>query len=535
MALPTTKQDLKRLLDSMQAQGASKDEMKFIIDSFVSEQKKKTDGQSVPSFMGRAAEAVSDSPDVRTEIQERATGVEFAEVAEVTPEMQEEQERREVLEERAQFATAPLGTLAVDTLKTAASGLQQAAGGVKQQALEMVGKDEQPETVGEGFTDIVQGAIQTVFSPIAAVVQNLPGGEKVAEIAGIPRELVGDLYDVVANKAGVDLSSTQAQEAREQVMSAFDVGTFLAPAAISKIKPKASGALKASAAKDVSQVLSPTKVKTKTITQGLLKDPDAIKKLPFATTRGKLIEKVKTELDSVGTKFDEFEVQGGVQGSTEVALLDEFLESKKADFMVEGVVIEPKAIKAIEGLQEIVAQFDESIPNSKLRDIRRVWDETVAKSNGFTKTLAEGTELGVKKDLTNVMREELAKSNPDLAKINDEFAFYKNLETVLEEAAKRKTGQTGALTKGLAQAAGAAAGSGFIASTLGAVVAGKLVGLMNSTAWKLVSAKSKNALADALVAGDQAKATAIINKILQEPEVATVLSATQQESPELEQ
>jgi len=273
-------------------------------------------------------------------------------------------------------------------------------------------------------------------------------------------------------------------------------------------------ALRSGAVADVEKVLSPTTNKAKRITQGLLDDPKAISKLPFATSRAKLLEKVQTGLDEIGVKFDEFEVQGGVQGTTPVKLLDDFLETQKEQFMVDNKIIEPRAIKAIEGVQEIIAQFGNDIPNTQLKKMRQIWDKVVDKSNGFQKTLAEGTELGTKKDLANIARAELAKANPDLAAINKEFKFSKDLETVLKAASQRKVGQSGALTKGLAAATGAAAGTGFIESIIGAAIAQKLVTLMSSTAWRLISAKSKTALADALANSDKLKAAKAAKIIL---------------------
>ena len=148
----------------------------------------------------------------------------------------------------------------------------------------------------------------------------------------------------------------------------------------------------------------------------------------------------------------------------------------------------------------------------------------------------EGTELGIKKDLTNVMRDELAKANPDLAKINQEFKFYKDLETVLEETVKRKTGQTGALIKGVSRAAGAAAGQGFLASLLGAVVVDKLTTLLASSGWRLASAKAKNRLAKVLATGDKAKISTEVDKLLQSAGVeAAIPEPSRQTDQGLEQ
>lgn len=124
-----------------------------------------------------------------------------------------------------------------DIVQTAGQGLKTFGEGAVEQIKEPFTPVKEDEVSGEGFRKMVQGGLQTLLSPVAGILQNVPGGEKIAETLSIPTEAVGSLYEKIAESAGVDTSSEAFQEAKEQIMLGFDVGTLaVGPKATKTIK-----------------------------------------------------------------------------------------------------------------------------------------------------------------------------------------------------------------------------------------------------------------------------------------------------------
>lgn len=69
------------------------------------------------------------------------------------------------------------------------------------------------------------------------------------------------------------------------------------------------------------------------------------------------------------------------------------------------------------------------------RSFDTVFDKTVTRD----KISKFQDEVDVK--LADTLRTELAKNNPEFAKLNKEFSFYKGLDKVMQETLSRTTGQ----------------------------------------------------------------------------------------------
>lgn len=356
-----------------------------------------------------------------------------------------------------------------------------------------------------------QDVLNTVTNPIVKPLENT--------------KAIKDARSVVdkALSKGDEIYAGMTQEQKDVVNALFQISSVVPVGRLAKTVTKgvgglvpgktiASKAIKKNAGKTVEKILAPTKEVTKKATQKIL--PELTDRLPVSGSLESLQKKVVGNLEKAGQQIDEFISTKGVKGSTKTKQLVDLFEERKNDFIVNGVIIDEKPVKVLQGLQDTISQFGDEIPNKTLLDLRRKWDKAVAKSNGFLKTLDEGTELDFKKEASNAIREELAKANPDLAKLNKEYSFWANVDNVLEETVKRKTGQSGGLGKEFAMTAGGIIGGasgGAIEGVIGAYLFRQLSKLTNSTLYRSVGVNLKTKIANAIASGDVKQLKNLLN------------------------
>lgn len=281
----------------------------------------------------------------------------------------------------------------------------------------------------------------------------------------------------------------------------------------SRVGKPIAKALKKSAGASLEKVLAPTKEVTKAKTAKVL--PELVKEKITAFSTESFQKQIRERMSNVGKQFDDLIESEGIHGETKTAKLTNVLEEAKKNFMVGDVVVEPKTIKVIEGLQDTLSQFGDSIPNTELRTLNQIWSKTVAKGKRFdiTKTSEVLDELDLKKIVTDSMRQELAKTNPKLDIINKKYSFYKNVDDVLSETVRRKKGQAGGLGKKLAFVAGLATGEGVMGKLVSATAMSTFVKTIESTAWRTVSSKLKLKLSESIATGNKAAIADVLRQI----------------------
>jgi hypothetical protein len=283
----------------------------------------------------------------------------------------------------------------------------------------------------------------------------------------------------------------------------------LAPQAF---RAKIARNLELGAEKRITEAFAPTKEFTKTLTKKIA--PELRKRKIIAFSKEGLSSKIAQELETAGNKLNIELAKILPETQVKIKPIIDALEESKNQFLVKGtdIIAEPQAFKAASELQEIVAKLGDKASFESLRSLRQIWDKAVAKSKGFQKQLSDLDKLDIKKDATNAIRNELAKEFPDVAKINAEYSLWKNAETVINETLRRTTGQKLPLSQRLGQAAGR--GVGLTKGLWEAIIYGELlknaIGFFQSTAWKTVSAASKQKLAEALIEGNKVKANRIL-------------------------
>jgi hypothetical protein len=162
------------------------------------------------------------------------------------------------------------------------------------------------------------------------------------------------------------------------------------------------------------------------------------------------------------------------------------------------------------------------IPVKKLREMRQYFDDIAARAKRYQGTdLAAANKAEAYGKAADAIRNEFAKADPDLAALNKEFSFWKNVEKVTDETIMRREGQAKPLGRKLAEGAGAIAGAsqgGIMGAVLGKYALSALETVTTSPAWRTLSAVTKNKLADAIAKGQVGTARTYINQLKKEAE-----------------
>lgn len=249
--------------------------------------------------------------------------------------------------------------------------------------------------------------------------------------------------------------------------------------------------------------------------------PELLERGVAGTLKG-LSSKATGQVDDIGRQIqmaykDATKAGVKVDGSK----LADALESLKTPFREVGqggqdVVLNPKAIGAIEDMQGILRELGDASPSS-IWKFRKTVDDIVSASNGFTRELPGGTARSLQKQVRGILQEELNRAVPDVVKLNAEFRLWKGLQDVTAATIKRRTSQERNLIPavlGGGVAGGTAATLGIPAGgATGLAVAG-LVQMIRSPLWRTFSATQKYHLADILSGGSEALKTDAGKQIL---------------------
>jgi hypothetical protein len=124
------------------------------------------------------------------------------------------------------------------------------------------------------------------------------------------------------------------------------------------------------------------------------------------------------------------------------------LEALKKPFVGVGpggeeIVLHQGAVDAITALQETLDKFGTAAAPDQLWKFRKVLDDVVQASNGFTRPLSPFTAKAIARQARTEMQSALGKAVPGVEKINPEYGLWKGLTEVASATSKRKAGQSG--------------------------------------------------------------------------------------------
>jgi len=163
--------------------------------------------------------------------------------------------------------------VAGNMISKAKEGLKTTGSGLVKYGKEMTGQDTN-QIAGEGFTQTIQGALQTATAPISGLLESIPGGKEVEILLSKPFEWTGDVFEYIADKAGVDTTTEQFQMARQQIETAASVGSIAAMPAITKGVSKGISSL-SKGLKGAGETVYGATIKPGTIEAGKLQNYDA--------------------------------------------------------------------------------------------------------------------------------------------------------------------------------------------------------------------------------------------------------------------
>jgi hypothetical protein len=424
------------------------------------------------------------------------------------------------------------------------------------------------EQVGEAAKGAIRGAVstvQTLAKPIRWAAGMAPatpppaetttagtlgrGAEQLAEVL-VPGARLGRMSEAVAAKvaprvapfigetAARFLPKAAVEAAGQAGIAAAQGGDPRVAGALGAVTPAVGAAvealptsLKEAATKQVVQALGPTKERFKAIAERLA--PKMLER-GLRGSREALQAQAANTLSDVGDQLDTLLTQRGPQVIQPQPILDAIETSKDAFRTTNAagkvVEFEPRAIKQLSGLQQVLTDLGPNATVEQLVAIRRAWDKVVSQAGGFEHRasgaigvpLKDISEAWAKREATGAIRELLAQEVPDLDAINKEWAFWKDLNDVLRQTMKRTQPQSPGLTRQIAEMGGAAVG-GAVGSTAGPAGAaggaalGKLAAMAQATIrspqWRLASAQAKDRLAEAIIANDADKIAMALARI----------------------
>ena len=345
----------------------------------------------------------------------------------------------------------------------------------------------------------------------------------VAEPAQVGKELAGG--------AAQDISNLGSGTPKEVGESLFNVGAAVLPVAkgLSKTLPpiarKASGAasdlLRESAVRQYSKVLGPTTKENKLLTERVV--PELLDKRVTAMTRTGLQAKAEASALTANDALEAAYAELPQDAQVRMAPVLRKIEAAKNKLVVKGTneIVDEGLYKALNKVQQKVvaiaggtdkiASIDPTVSVGTARSARQQFDAAVSrKTKIFAKTGKEALQLAANKEAGNAIRHELAQEFPDIAAVNKEVNLWLNVKDVLGDTLTRTASQSLPLGERAMTAGGLAGGlarGGGVGTAIGYATGLKLVHkLINSTAWRTVSAVQKNRLADLLGSGKIAEA-----------------------------
>lgn len=379
------------------------------------------------------------------------------------------------------------------------------------------------------------------------------GVEQVGEFIALPTGK-GTLLRRVAQE-GVESGALSAAQGGDP---ALGVAGGVAGPVVSRVVGAAAArgvpALREAAAKRVTQALGPTKERFKALATRIT--PEILRR-GLSGSREAILARATQAADDAGSQIDEA-IQAYGQRQVNTAPVIDALETAKDAFRTTqqmtaqqaaarglapqardigngmvaiDVVFEPRTVKQLNGLQRIIGQLGDSATVEQLVAVRRAWGKVVDRAGGFAHRaggaigvpLSDQTEAWAKREAVGAIRLMLNSDVPELSALNKEFAFWKTLDDVLTQTVQRTQPQQRGVGRIAAEAAGQVVGgvAGSTAGPAGAVGGALLVGKLAEAAkaaftsprWRLLDARMRNHLADAIASGNTTAVTGALARV----------------------
>jgi hypothetical protein len=227
--------------------------------------------------------------------------------------------------------------------------------------------------------------------------------------------------------------------------------------------------------------------------------------------------------NQIGEQYDQATAGGTVLNPR--AFLQTIADAKKSayDVVQQGgkpktIVRDKRGYRQYSAIEELVEDYGDTLTIPQGRALLETWDEVVKRSPGEfqNRNISDATEVAVKQRARTAMRDLLNQSVPNVEALNREYTFWARLEQVAKGSDLRQVGQMpGGLTRQMGRGAGLVAGAASAAASgdvmtagvgavVGAVAMESLNRILTSPQYRLLSASTKQRLADALAGGNEA-------------------------------
>lgn len=425
---------------------------------------------------------------------------------------------------------------------------------------ERLAASPEPRTWGDTATDVAIGAVKGVgntvyglgkfmhdFTPVGRISEAIQPGafdhkppeleptntpqrlghaaEQIGEFF-IPTGVAGKFAKAAEIAKSGALSYVQSGSPVDAGISAGLTAVFPGAGAAKKV----AGALEESAQKEMARALGATKEWAKVEAQKLA--PQMLKR-GVGGSRAAMLETAQATASRVGKELDDayrLAAQAGetvpsdvIRGHLAIAhdalMTPDFMGAAKA---IPGT---EKVIRRLDKLDEFIASLGPEIPVDKAANLKRMWDHIVSKAGLFgpkaAATATDSADAWAFREASNAFRQVL-NSNPTLAALNKESAFWTGLKKVLTETEKRTQAQSGGLVKAGMSGAGAvvgalsgdSAGDRATKAAIYGIAAQQLTALVQSPAFRTqVAGPAKKMLADALASGSTGQLLSVVRKI----------------------
>lgn len=288
-----------------------------------------------------------------------------------------------------------------------------------------------------------------------------------------------------------------------------------AGAAVSELLPAAIGPLKKAAVNQYQKFLNPTKESTKYMARDIT--PELINRGEVAISGQALEKRAGEKAAKLGSQIDSAvaNVPASVKPDSKPVL--DTLEKYKQSFIVNGVPVNESAVSNAQKLQDMVTELGPDLSYQSMNRVRQILDKSVAEGGGYVgKTLADGATIDAQREAANAIRKELSRQSPDIAKINAEFHFWRQVQDTIGATNKRQVGQQGGLGRLFAPLVGAGGGFAHGGMEGAAAWAGTMYvanEAIKSPLWRTASPVLKDRLANAIAKGDAGAAAIVLGRL----------------------
>lgn len=422
----------------------------------------------------------------------------------------------------------PILSAPVDALQGIGAGVLSTARGISQLAHKVV--PAIPEIPESYATPPESNAAKVGKFAEQAAEFMLPGGAvskatKAAPVLGRIAAQAGTAAAVAAAQSGGDPKTTA------EAALIGGAGEGVGAALNSPLVPRL---LRSSAEKQYGQAINATKQGNKWVSQNIAV-PELLDRNVSAMTLKGLQKKATTSVDAIGNAINDAWKSLPEGSALELEPTWNAIEKSAGDALTitasngKQIPVTAQAQNALGNLNylkqtllDVAEQNPTSgkleVPVEKLRQLRQAWDEVAAQAKVYQgQQLADAATGKIHAMAADAIRSHLGQEFPDIAALNKEFSFWKNVEKVVGDTVLRREGQAKPISRQLASAAGATAGAvagGLHGAILGKQAMDGLQTLTNSTAWKTVSAVQKNKLAQYLAGGNRGGAEFTIRQML---------------------